>query len=331
VLAILLAMLALAAVVWLAYRDNIERELADFRVQSALQDQAAGLSQLRQQWSDQRADSRAKQRQLGQDLQRLQLQLQNQEQRLTALASTDRSDWQLAEAEYLLQLANQRLLLGGDPRAALEQLQAADQILREQDDSGLLPVRGALAADIAALKALPALDIEGTYVAIAATAEQVAQLRLIQPLAMATVARESEQPETGWSERLQHGLGAALAKLGQLVQIRRRDEPYRPLLAPEYEAALRQNLQLMLEQAQMALLAGNQTLYQHSQAKARDWLTTYYTLDRDATAVLVAEIDTLAEHAITVALPDISASRRALKAYLNARHAQPPAAAETAP
>lgn len=325
-----LALMALAAVLWLAYRDNIERELADFRVQSALQDQAAGLSQLRQQWSDQRADTRTNLRRLEQDLQRMQLQLQNQEQRVAALASADRSDWQLAEAEYLLQLANQRLLLGGEPRSALEQLQAADDILRDQNDSGLLPVRAALATDIAALKALPTLDIEGTYVAIAAIAEQVAQLRLIQPLTMPAAAPESEQPEADWSGRLQQGLGSAFARLGELVQIRRRDEPYQPLLAPEYEGALRQNLQLMFEQAQMALLAGNQTLYQQSLNRARDWLTKYYTLDRDATAAQVAEIDALAERAITVVLPDISGSRRALKTYLNTRHTAP-ATAEAAP
>lgn len=323
VFATILALLALLASGALFYRDDAGRELADFRIQSLIQDQSAALSQQRQLLADLRADDRAGRDTLAARLRELQGQLETQQQRVTALATADRSDWQLAEAEYLLQLANQRLLLGGDPKAALEQLVAADAIVRNLDDSALLPTRAALAKDVAALKAVELVDVEGAYLAIAAVAEQSEQLRLVHALDTAALEPDSAPAPvaTGWNERLQSGLRAALAKLDQLVQIRRRDEPYKPLLAPQYEAALRQNLKLMFEQAQVALLSGNQKLYEHSLDKARLWLTTYFTVDEHATRAAADAIAELRERRVAVSLPDISDSRRELKAYINARRA----------
>jgi uroporphyrin-3 C-methyltransferase len=320
--ALFIAVLALVAAGALFFRDDTKRELIDFRLQSLIQDQAAALSQLRQLLAEQRADTRAAHEQLSGRLDQLQARLESQQQRLSALATSDRSDWQLAEAEYFLQLANQRLLLGGDPKTALEQLQAADDIIRHVEDSGLLPVRAALAKDIAALKALEVVDMEGLYLALEAVAEQAQQLHLIAPLAVQEQAPEELAADATIGERLQSGLRAAVKKLGQLVQIRRRDEPYKPLLAPQYEAALQQNIKLAFEQAQVALLLSNQKLYEHSLSKAREALTTYYTVDEHATQIVAQAIDELASKHVAMPLPDISQSRRELKAYLNARRAE---------
>jgi uroporphyrin-III C-methyltransferase len=320
-LALLLAALALVAAGVTFFRDDTKRELSDYRLQSLIQDQAAALSQMRQLMADQRADTRVARDQLASRIEQIQARVEEQQQRLAALATSDRSDWQLAEAEYFLQLANQRLLLGGDPKTALEQLEAADDVIRRIDDSALLPVRAALAKDSAALKALAVVDMEGLYLAIEAIAEQAQQLRLIEP----SVEREQAAPVADAAatlgERLQLGLRAALHKLDQLVQIRRRDEPYKPLLAPQYEAALQQNIKLAFEQAQVALLLSNQKLYEHSLSKARGALSTYYTIDEQATQAVVHAIDELMGRQVAVALPDISQSRRELKAYLNARRA----------
>lgn len=321
-LAFLLAFIALLGLGALFYRDNTQRELADFRLQSLIQDQSGALAQTRQQLADQRADIRSAREQFNAQLNQLRAQMETQQQRIVALSTTDRSDWQLAEAEYLLQLANQRLLLSGDPKIALEQLVAADDIIHKVDDSGLLPARAALAKDIAALKAVEVVDTEGIYLALEAVAEQAQQLQLIEPVTMQNEAVEPVAADASLTDKLQSGLRAALRKLDQLVQIRRRDQPYQPLLAPQYEAALQQNLKLAFEQAQVALLMNNQKLYEHSLGKARNLLTTYYTVDEHATQIVTQAIDELQSKHVSVALPDISQSRRELKAYLNMRRAQ---------
>ncbi len=318
-LALIFSITAMLIAGALFYRDDTQREISDFRTQTLLQSQADTLSQLRNQLDSQRTETRSTRDQLMARLKETQERVEAQQQQLVNLATADRSDWQLTEAEYLLQLANQRLLLGGDLKTALEQLLSADNIIHDVDDSGLLPARAALAKDIAALKAVDVVDIDGIYFELEAVAAQAQQLHLIETVEIQEAAPAPAAETATLTERLQTGLRAALQKLYQLVQIRRRDEPYKPLLAPQYEAALQQNLKLAFEQAQVALLTHNQKLYEHSLAKARDWLSTYYTLDERATQAVVAQIDELITRRVEVTLPDISESRRELKAYIKMR------------
>lgn len=317
--ALIFSIIAMLVAGALFYRDDTQREISDFRTQTALQNQADTLAQLRNQLDAQRSDNRGTRDQFAARLNELQERAEIQQQQLITLATADRSDWQLTEAEYLLQLANQRLLLGGDLKTALEQLLSADNIIHDVDDSGLLPARAALAKDIAAIKAVDVVDTDGMYFELEAVANQAQQLHLIESVEIQEEAPAPTDVQATLSERLQTGLRAAVHKLYQLVQIRRRDEPYKPLLAPQYEAALKQNLNLAFEQAQVALLTRNQKLYEHSLAKARDWLTTYYTVDEHATQVVVAQIDELITKHVEVTLPDISESRRELKAYIKMR------------
>lgn len=318
-LALIFAITAMLVAGALFYRDDTQRELSDFRTQTLLQNQAEALAQLRNQLDAQRSDNRGTRDQFAARLNELVERVDTQQQQLVNLATADRSDWQLTEAEYLLQLANQRLLLGGDLKTALEQLLSADNIIHDVDDPSLLPARAALAKDIAALKAVDVVDTEGIYFELEAVANQAQQLHLIESVEIQESTPEPVSATATLSERLQTGLRAALQKLYQLVQIRRRDEPYKPLLAPQYEAALQQNVKLAFEQAQVALLTRNQKLYEHSLTKARDWLITYYTVDEHATKAVVAQIDDLIAKHVEVTLPDISESRRELKAYIKIR------------
>jgi uroporphyrin-3 C-methyltransferase len=322
-LAFLLALAALGVAGWQTWRDQIESDLADNLTSAAIRDQSLALSDLRQQVADLRADTRADRRLIEEKIAALGARIETLQQNIDELTAIDRSDWELAEADYLLQLANQRLLLGGDTGTALQLFQAADAILRAIDDSGLLPVRAALAQDLAAVKAVPAVDVDGIYLAIAAAADQAAALSLIRPpeLPAATPTEPPPAADDTWSGRLGTGLEAALTRLGQLVQVRRREEPYQPLLAPQYEAALRQNLALMFEQAEAALLAGNQRLYEASLEKAQTWVTTYFTLDEQATRAVADTIAELKTRQIRPPIPDASASRRALNTFITSRRA----------
>jgi uroporphyrin-3 C-methyltransferase len=322
-LAFLLAAAALGVAGWQTWRDQIESELADNLTSAAIRDQSLALSDLRQQVADLRADTRADRRLIEEKITALGARIETQQQHLDELTAIDRSDWELAEADYLLQLANQRLLLGGDTGTALQLFQAADDILRNIDDSGLLPVRAALAQDLAAVKAVPSIDIDGIYLAIAAAADQVAALPMNRPAELTTAAPAAPAPaaDATWSDRLGSGLEAALTRLGQLVQVRRREEPYQPLVAPQYEAALRQNLALMFEQAEASLLAGNQRLYEASLEKAQTWVSTFFTLDEQATRAVADTIAELKTREIRPPMPDASASRHALNTFIKSRRA----------
>jgi uroporphyrin-3 C-methyltransferase len=249
----------------------------------------------------------------------LQQQITGQRKQLLSLSTTDRDDWLLAEAEYLMRLANQRLLMGKEVKGALELLTAADSIVKELDDTGLYPVRQALSENMSALRAAGSLDIEGLYLQLDAAAKQAAKLRLIDMSGLDVVMPEIAPAET-WQQRLEFGFQAAWHTLSQYIQINRRDEIYKPLLAPEYEAAVKQNIQLMFEQAQMASLSGKQRLYEKSLDKVIVWLHRYYTLDKSKVDTLIGSVALLSKQKVEISLPDISSSLRSLKSYMETIH-----------
>ena len=242
---------------------------------------------------------------------------------LVRLQGSDRSDWLLAEAEYLLRLANQRLLTMRDVKSAMTLLSQADQLLITVDEYGLFPVRQALAEDIAALRAVERFDLEGTWLRINALMGRIDQLPLLSPRGF-----KPDQPEFRTEEEIpasdtwqQHMKTTALRTWHALAgQFRIRTDNHKTvaaLLPPSEELYLRQNLRLMLEQARLALMQGQEQTYQVSLANAQAWLQTWF---RNTSAEVVAihdQLDALQQIAFLQELPDISRSVIALKGYVD--------------
>ena len=229
---------------------------------------------------------------------------------LARFSAVDRKSWLLAEAEYLLRLANQRLIMAGDAESAQVLMSSADKILRELDEAALHDARGAVAADLAAVRAVPSVDVEGIYLRLAALVEQADQLVIFQ---MPDAEPRLEQaPADDWQDRLQQGYESALLKLSDDIVIRRRDVPMQTLMDPQWEGLVRQNLRMLLEQAQVALLSGNQTLYAESLQRANHWVAEFFESDESAARAMASEIDQLADLRIAVEMPDISRSLSAL-------------------
>jgi uroporphyrin-3 C-methyltransferase len=243
----------------------------------------------------------------------------NLEVTVQSLATVDRQDWLLAEAEYLLRLANQRAQLSHDARSAAQLLGSADEILRDLDEPALLPVRAELAREISSLQSSAERDIEGSYLALQVLASEVEKLRIYKAPSYVPIPVQVE--ESLWRQRLQGGLTEAWGKLRSYIRIDHHQENFRAQLAPEQEAVLRASLQLMFEQAQLALLANQPVLYERALEKAAAWLNRYYQLDEQRDALLV-KINTLAEVQVDAELADISGSLRILKEYLKSKRWQ---------
>ncbi len=251
----------------------------------------------------------------------LQARLTKSIQQVTATQNTSRKDWLLAEVEYLLRLANQRVLMEQTTDGAIKLLKSADKILKETDDVSIYEVRKSLAADIAALEAVPSLDTEGVFLKLGALNSQVSNLRLIPISEQRKLPDLLEEvtPEAvseSWTAGLEESWGNAVSKLDKLVVIQHRDEPIEPLLSPEQSYYLQQNLHLMLEQAQLALLQRKQASYDASLVKAHEWIETYFEEKDGTTQSLLRGITELQSVQVTNKMPDISGSLRTLKGYL---------------
>ncbi|WP_439531817.1 uroporphyrinogen-III C-methyltransferase [Marinobacter adhaerens] len=254
-----------------------------------------------------------------------QRQIDHNARELLEAGNRTRTDWLLAEAEYLLRIANQRLMIEKDIRGAMSALEAADEVLTESDDIGVYPVRQQLAREILALKGLTGVDRTGLYLTLEAAIDSIHQLTdqaLISENAPGFVVSAAEGESAGTGEEpgaVVQAWNKVKATLMQVVVVRRMDEPVKPLLSPDQSAYARLNLQLMLEEAEMAVLRGNQPLYERALTKARTTIDDWYNASNPRVTALSETLAELAGMNVDPELPDISQSLDLLKERLAGR------------
>jgi len=292
------------------------------KVETALANGKADVAQTVSQVSHQLGQLQAHAEAEKKNIAELQDRLTRSIQQVTADREVSRKDWLLAEVEYLLRLANQRVLMEQTPDGALTLLKSADKILSETDDVTIYDVRKALASDIAALEAVPRLDAEGVFLRLNALNQQVDNLRTVPVSERRELPQMLEEitPESvkqSWGEGFKASWNKAMDKVEKLVVIQHHDEPIKPLMSPEQAFFLQQNLHLMLEQAQMALLQRKQQAYDSSLNKAQDWIATHFDPKDATTAALLSGLAELSEVNVAPELPDISGSLTSLKEYLS--------------
>lgn len=255
------------------------------------------------------------------------------DQRLTALAveaanaasardagaQRQAQDWLWTEAEYLLRLANQKLALQGDGDSALLILTTVDEMLRDSGDVSVLSVRDALAGEMLALRSMDYVDVEGLHARLRALAPLVEQLSLREALVQNHADRLASQQQQALPADA--GFGAqALALLRSIYVWQRWDVPPEALLPPQQEATLKQNLQLLLEQAQLALLMAQPEIYRSALERGHDWVARHFAIDTGAGRTLQQELEALAQERVAATQPDISGSLDLLQ-QANARRA----------
>jgi|TARA_B100001057_G_scaffold489532_2_gene575985 uroporphyrin-3 C-methyltransferase len=254
-----------------------------------------------------------------------QRQIDHNARELLEAGNRTRTDWLLAEAEYLLRIANQRLMIEKDIRGAMSALEAADEVLNESDDIGVYPVRQQLAREILALKGLTGVDRTGLYLTLEAAIDSIHQLTdqaLISENAPGFVVNAAQGESAGTDEEpgaVVQAWNKVKATLMQVVVVRRMDEPVKPLLSPDQSAYARLNLQLMLEEAEMAVLRGNQPLYERALTKARTTIDDWYNASNPRVTALSDTLAELAGKNVDPELPDISQSLDLLKERLAGR------------
>lgn len=237
---------------------------------------------------------------------------QNQLQhRINKLAQRSPTHWMASEAEYLVNMAGRKLWLEKDPRTATDLLKSADETIAAMNNPALLPIRKALAKDIAATASIKTTDIDGSVLALDALIEQLDKLPLNRTDAEAGAPEDTSI--TGDLNDWQSNLGKTWKALTQdFITIRHRTADAPVLLAPEQQWYLAENIRHKLLQSQLALYRYDRAAYHQSLMMARKWLQTYFDTQDHKTAEAIAEIDKLA----TLELNPISLKSFAAKPLL---------------
>ncbi len=265
------------------------------------------------------------------------LRLNGMQERLAALSTTSREDWLLAEAEYLLRIANQRVLLEGTPDNVVPLLVRADAIVERASkglgDRELLAIRRLLADEITALKLLAPVDTQGVYLALESLAQNIHNLPTLplreERFTQATTPEADNQSDTdqstyvspnpSWLTQFKTEMANVFAFLRSSFSIKSEQELANPIVSQQRLQLMQLNTRLLIEQAQIALLKQNTTSYQAS-LKAASELTTQYYFDSPARNAFAQQLNDLAAQDIAPTLPDIGGSLKLLHTYIAEQH-----------
>jgi uroporphyrin-3 C-methyltransferase len=230
-----------------------------------------------------------------------------------------RGDWLIADAEYLLSTASERLHLIGDVNTTRAALEAADQRLRESGDAAVFKVREQIAKDIAALNRVEVPDIVGIYSSIQTQASQIDNLTLFLPYAgkTPTPPKAPEKPVDQTQDK-QDLIDSALNELEEIVTIRHTEQPIKAILTQEEAQFIKEQLRLKLETVKVALVQHNEPLYQASLTDAKKWTEQHFMQNTQAKN-FIAELDRMKGVQIQSQFPDISLSLKMLKDIVKLR------------
>lgn len=224
-----------------------------------------------------------------------------------------RGDWLIADAEYLLSIANERLHLVGDINTTREALQAADQRLRESGDTGTIPIREQIAKEISLIQGIKVPDVVGLYASIRALESDVAKLSLVLPYSGKPLTPPEEASNSSAvSEDSNDLLNSAIQELEGIVTIKHSDKPIKEILSKEQAEFIREQLKIKLEILKIALVQQNDSLYQAALSDIKTWVEQQFT-PNDAVKNFVNELTRLKLIQLRRQLPDISVSLKMIR------------------
>ncbi|MET0356977.1 MAG: uroporphyrinogen-III C-methyltransferase, partial [Cellvibrio sp.] len=306
---------AVSAFLWYQYQ-------AINKLHNILATQTASSEVKRKTFETKIADDLAAQsKQLQTDVTELTQRLDGTTSKVLALTNLNKDDWKLAEVDYLLRMANQRILMEHEAVNSLALAQSANSVLAELQNADLFPARKKLSEEIEALKLAHKVDREGLYLQLLAITQQIENLPLIEPLfeedeeTIAAMNEAEEAPATSIWQSIKNVGKSAWHKLSMYVRVRDQGRRVDAILPPEDQMYLKQNLRLMLEQAQIGLLREEQHVYQASLEKAQNWIRDYYPLN-DQSQIVLNDLEQLKKSNVQQPLPDFTGSAALVKEYL---------------
>ena len=216
----------------------------------------------------------------------------------------------IAEIDFLLRTASERLQLFMDPAAADLALLAADVQMEALNDPMFLSVRQRIAAARQALAAVPEID------RVQLSARLSALQSKIPGLPFRGEIEEQVEPElpadAGWWESFKHTMSS-------LVTVRRRVPEEQSLMSLEDKDYLRQGLWLQFESARLALMRNDTSVYQDSLKRVDQTVGQFFKNGSSEVQALLSETTALSQENIAPQMPDISAPWNQLRQLRDSR------------
>jgi len=218
---------------------------------------------------------------------------------ISVAASSQNSSVELdvAEIDFLLRAASERLHLFSDPVAADLALQAADVQLEALNDPMFLSVRQRIATSRQALASIPKIDRVQLSSQLTSLQSKAADL----PFRGETTA--APEPEllvdAGWWESFKQTLAS-------LVTVKRRVPEDQSMLSLDDKDYLRQGLWLQIESSRLALMRSDKNAYMGSLNRVNDTIEQFFENGSSEVQTALLEVEALRQVNIAPEMPDVS-------------------------
>ncbi|HEK1720390.1 TPA: uroporphyrinogen-III C-methyltransferase [Proteus mirabilis] len=231
-------------------------------------------------------------------------QIQNLQTQFAAISSADVKSWLLAQADFMVKMAGRKLWNDQDVVTAVSLLKGADSSLAEMNDPSLLAIRRAINEDIGNLAALSKIDNDGTILQLNQLSNQVDNLRLSGFERDGSPMDKNDEAISGslsdWKQNLSKSWKSFM---DDFITIRRRDSTAIPLLAPNQDIYLRENIRSRLLIASQAVPRHQTEIYQQSLEAVSTWVRAYFDTTDPNTTAFLDSINELEKQPITLAMP----------------------------
>ena len=298
-------------------------------LQKAQESQKSELEGIIKQQADQLSQAKHEQETLTKQLDELQ-------QKVAVISGSDAKTWLLAQADFLVKLAGRKLWSDQDVTTAAALLKSADASLADMNDPSLIGARRAITDDITTLSAVSQVDYDGMILKVNQLANQIDNLRLADN-------NDDDSPMDSDSDELSSSISEWRVNLQKswqnfmdsFITVRRRDETAVPLLAPNQDIYLRENIRSRLLVAAQAVPRHQEETWKQSLDNVSTWVRAYYDTDDATTKAFLDEVDKLSQQSITMTVPETLQSQALLEKLMQTRvrnlMAQPAVSAGGAP
>ncbi|MDH5766046.1 MAG: uroporphyrinogen-III C-methyltransferase [Gammaproteobacteria bacterium] len=231
-----------------------------------------------------------------------------------AINTTNRNqrEWVLAEVEYLLRIANRRLQIARDINGAIAALTAANQRLFDLGDLTYFELRKQLNNDIASLKSVYQVDINGTALAI----DQIISLVNVLPFKSAQdeiKSQLSEQNVETTTEEPEGFVDKVIDTVMNIGDIKFHQRSIQPASSAQQQQHIEQLLISHLLSARLSVLRYDNTQFNHDIQKSIELLNLYYKDNDNRVTQINNDLLEFKNINLLPDLPDITHSWNMLK------------------
>lgn len=252
--------------------------------------------------------------------------LRESSEKLFELYGRDKNDWQLAEVEYLMRVAQHKLILQDDFEGAAITLQAASDKIALTADPGLLSVRVMISEEIADLKTRKRADLVGMTLILAQLARQVRTLEpgfatRVDPVEPVDSAPPPAQESQNWLDKID-------SFIDSLITVSYEDAE--PSKVEANIVNVSETLEDNLKLARWSVLDRDASQYARLIEQSLRLFREFYDQDNAANHDFMQQLQDLQKMQLKPEKPDINGSLRELQRILSQRDNAPePVAPET--